>query len=135
MTWKNSMLVWYCIGHFRCTVTYRDSMPSLLAEVSAGRERDVRHISVAHAWPESSETQDICNHKALLYTVADCFTSFLTHSHPEALLWQSKITKDPVFGSSFDLGGKGLRKKNGQIGLVNPFPPRGSPLKSKIVWR
>ena len=31
------------------------------------------------------------------------------------------------------MGGKGLRKRDGQIGPVNPFPPIGSPLMSKIV--
>ena len=36
------------------------------------------------------------------------------------------------------LGEKGLRERDGQniysVGPVNPFPPRGSPLMSKIVW-
>ena len=32
------------------------------------------------------------------------------------------------------VGGKGLRKRDGQIGSVNPFPTRGSHLMSKIVW-
>ena len=31
------------------------------------------------------------------------------------------------------LGEKGLRKRDGQIGPVNPFPPRGSPLMIKLV--
>ena len=39
---------------------------------------------------------------------------------------QSKIIKGLV------LAGLG-RKRDGQIGSVNPFPPRGSPLMSKIV--
>ena len=32
------------------------------------------------------------------------------------------------------LGGKGLKKRDGQTGPVNSFPPRGSPLTSKIAW-
>ena len=43
---------------------------------------------------------------------------------------QSKIIKGLVLAG---LGRKGLRKRDGQIGSVNPFPPRGSPLMSKIV--
>ena len=31
------------------------------------------------------------------------------------------------------LGEKGLRKRDGQIGLVNPFPPRSSPLMSTVI--
>ena len=45
---------------------------------------------------------------------------------------QSKITKGPVLAG---LGGKGLRRRDGLIGPVNPFPPRGSPFTSKIIWR
>ena len=65
----------------------------------------------------------------------------LTLSHPEALPWrvksysirQSKLTKGTVLAG---LGEKGLRKRDGQVhvGPVNPFPPRGSPLTSNIVW-
>ena len=44
---------------------------------------------------------------------------------------QSIITKEMVLAG---LGGEGLRKGDGQIGPVNPFPPRGPPLTSKIVW-
>ena len=33
------------------------------------------------------------------------------------------------------LGGKGSKKRDGQIGPVNSFPPRGCPLTNKIVWR
>ena len=43
---------------------------------------------------------------------------------------QSKITKGVVLAS---LEGKRLRKRDGQIGSVSPFPPRGSPLTSKLV--
>ena len=32
----------------------------------------------------------------------------------------------------FGLGEKRLKKRDGQVGPVNPFPPRGSPLMSKI---
>ena len=46
------------------------------------------------------------------------------------MVLDSKITKGAGLGF---LGGKGLRMRDGQIGLVNLFPPRGSPLKSKIV--
>ena len=65
----------------------------------------------------------------------------LTLSYPEALPLQvisgirhSIITKWPVLAG---LGEEGLRKRDGQIHLVNPFPPRvrGSPLTSKVVWR
>ena len=60
----------------------------------------------------------------------------LTLSHPEALPWrvksysvrQSKITKVTVLAG---LGEKELRKRDGQVGPVNPFPPRGSPLINK----
>ena len=53
---------------------------------------------------------------------------YLTLSHPEALLWrikspgirQSKITKCPLLAA---LEGEGLRKRDGQVGSVNPFPP------------
>ena len=47
---------------------------------------------------------------------------------------QSKMIKGPVLAG---LGEKGLRKRDGQITwahAVNPFPPRDSPLTSKIVW-
>ena len=40
---------------------------------------------------------------------------------------QSKLTKGTVWAG---LGEKGLRKRDGQVGPVNPFPPRGSPLTS-----
>ena len=66
----------------------------------------------------------------------------LTLPHPGALRspWrvkssgvrQSKTTKWPLLAA---LGGKVLRKRDGQIGSVSPFPLRGSPLTSKIVWR
>ena len=45
---------------------------------------------------------------------------------------QSKITKGTVLAG---LGGEMLRRRDGQIGPVHPFPPRGSPLTSNIVWR
>ena len=45
---------------------------------------------------------------------------------------QSKITKGMVLAG---LGEKGLRKRDGHVGPVNLFPPRGSPLTSNIVWR
>ena len=49
----------------------------------------------------------------------------------------SKITTGMVLARFGDgLGEERLRKRmHGQIGTVNPFPPRGSPLTSKIVWR
>ena len=43
-----------------------------------------------------------------------------------------KIPKGMVLAG---LGEKGLRKRDGQVGPVNPFPPRGSHLTSKIIWR
>ena len=42
---------------------------------------------------------------------------------------QSKITKGTVLAS---LGGKGLRKRDGQIGPVNPLRPTDSPLTSSF---
>ena len=45
---------------------------------------------------------------------------------------QSKITKGVV--SAGRGGEERLRKRDGQIGPVNLYPPRGSPLMSKIVW-
>ena len=64
--------------------------------------------------------------------------SQLTLSHPEVLPWQvkssgirhSKITKGTVLAS---LGEKGLQK-DGHMGPVNSFPPRGSALTYKIIW-
>ena len=60
----------------------------------------------------------------------------LTLSPPRGSPWtsvkQGKITKGMVLAG---LGEKGLRKRDGQVGPVNPFPPRGSPLTSDIVWR
>ena len=44
---------------------------------------------------------------------------------------QSKITKEPVLAV---LGGKGLSLTYMQFCPVNPFPGRGFPLMSKIVW-
>ena len=57
----------------------------------------------------------------------------------EALPWQvklysvrqRKLTKGTVLAGQ---GEKELRKRDGQVGPVNPFPPRGSPLTSNIVW-
>ena len=45
---------------------------------------------------------------------------------------QSKITKGVVSAGPGEE--EGLRKRDGQIGPVNPLPPRGTPLMSKIVW-
>ena len=80
---------------------------------------------------------------ATTFTQFSCFLAamvyYLTLSHPEALPWriksyhvrQSKLTKGTVLAG---LGEKGLRNRDGQVGPVNPFPPRGSPLTSNIVW-
>ena len=65
-----------------------------------------------------------CTVQYVLYRLYSEMTC-LTLSHPEALLWrvklsgirQSNITKGTVLAG---LGGKGLRKRDGQVGPVNP---------------
>ena len=71
------------------------------------------------------------NHIYFAISVALLHVDTLVHPTKSTGVRQSKITTGPVWDG---LGGKVLRKRDGQIGPVSPFSPRSSPLTSKIFY-